>query len=181
MGRAGLAIYAEQGKREKRELFKRYQVAPIHTLFKQRFFDLFSSACFKCGLFVDPAIPYETRRVLCMDHHIPMALGGNLVPGNIVSLCRRCNEKKLDRHPTLFYSDSELTQLQPILDQQHELFAFTFDWSSWDSDREKYLLSLGIDATTVHEVLHSSDHPDFVGTGSDQLGVAISPFGIFNL
>ena len=181
MRRASVEIYEGQGKREKRELFARYQVAPIHTLFRQRFFSLFSNRCYKCGLFADPGVMHETRRVLCMDHHMPMALGGHLVPGNIVSLCRRCNGIKLDRHPSLFYSESELQQLQPLLDQQDQLFAFTFDWHKWGAERESYLLSLGIDAATVQDVLHNPEHPDFVGTGSDRLGVSISATGIDRL
>ena len=116
-----------------------------------------------------------------MDHHIPMILGGHLVPGNIVSLCRICNGNKLDQSPTRFYSEIELQALQPFLDQQEELFRFSFDWECWNEDREKYMLSLGIDSDTVYQVMHNPHHPDYVGTGSDQLGVVISLCGVSRL
>jgi hypothetical protein len=181
MSKASFEKYPGQGKREKRDLFKCYQIAPICTLYKRRFFDLFSNCCYKCGLFANPDVLFEQRHTLCMDHHIPMALGGHLVPGNIVSLCRRCNEAKLVKHPNLFYSASELINLQPLLDQQQQLFEFTFDWNKWSSSREQYLLSLGIDAATVHNVLHNQDHPDFIGDGSDRLGIIISVDGVRRL
>ncbi len=34
-----------------------------------------------------------------LDHHVPQTLGGRLVPGNVVLLCRNCNTRKRGRHP----------------------------------------------------------------------------------
>jgi len=53
-----------------------------------------------------------------------MALGGHLVPGNLVALCWNCNNKKLDSPPEQFYTPGELDRLKPILDQQEDVFSF---------------------------------------------------------
>ena len=181
MSKASIELYPGQRTREKREFFRRYQVSAVQEQYKRRFYHLFGNSCYKCGRFADPSRAFETRRILCMDHHLPMALGGHLVPGNIVSLCRRCNGLKLDRHPSAFYTESELHRLQPLLDQQDELFSFTFNWDKWSSSREEYLLSLGIEAILVHDILYNQEHPDFAGTGSDRLGVVISVSGVDRL
>ncbi|MBX9720721.1 MAG: HNH endonuclease, partial [Candidatus Obscuribacterales bacterium] len=111
---------------------------------------------------------------LCIDHHIPMALGGHLVPGNLVSLCRVCNGLKLDRDPTEFYTTEELDRLQPLLASQQELFRFSLDWDKWSKDRERYLLDLGVDQHTVHLALHDEHYPGYVGAGTEQCGVTIT-------
>jgi 5-methylcytosine-specific restriction endonuclease McrA len=111
---------------------------------------------------------------LCIDHHLPMALGGHLTPGNLVSLCRKCNELKLDRHPADFYTQEELTRLQPLLDSQESLFAFSFNWDQWILDREAYLLGIGVAKEVVHAALHDELFAGYVGTGEGQAGVTIT-------
>lgn len=103
-----------------------------------------------------------------------MALGGHLIPGNLVALCRRCNEAKLDQAPEQFYTPAELEWLRPLLAQQQSIFEFRFDWDSWNTDRRKYLLSVGVDPDLVHELLFNPDHPDFIGAQSDIIGVTLS-------
>lgn len=102
-----------------------------------------------------------------------MALGGHLVPGNLVALCRDCNNKKLDSHPENFYTPIELERLQPILLQQQEIFSFTFDGEAWRNDREAYLVSLGVDRGLVQEILFNLEHPDYIPPPSD-MGVTIT-------
>ncbi len=103
-----------------------------------------------------------------------MALGGHLTPGNLVSLCRKCNELKLDRHPADFYTQEELTRLQPLLDSQESLFAFSFNWDQWILDREAYLLGIGVAKEVVHAALHDELFAGYVGTGEGQAGVTIT-------
>lgn len=173
MRKTSSEAYPGQRAREKRELFRQFCVSPIIEHQKRRFFALFDNCCFKCGLYANPDIPYQTRRLLCMDHHVPMALGGHLVPGNLVSLCRRCNERKLDMPPSTFYSSHELDSLQPLLEQQHSLFKFCFDWDKWQDSRAEYLLSLGIAQAVVDAVLHDQGDPDYVGLPQERVYIII--------
>ncbi len=154
--------YKEQRNKEKRELFKRFRFRVIEEIFKNRFYALFNYQCFKCG--VKERQPYKQKGppVLCIDHHIPMILGGHLVPGNLVALCRSCNNKKLDRPPEEFYTSEELDKLKPILEKQRDIFDFTFDWNYWKRDRKGYLISLGIEPQEVDELLNNPNHPDYI-------------------
>lgn len=157
--------YPGQRTKEKRELFRRFKFRVIEDLYKQRFFSLFNNCCFKCGRPEKDIQEIGHPPILCMDHHIPMALGGHLIPGNVVALCRDCNNRKLDKAPACFYSNEELLRLQPLLDAQANLFAFSFDWDQWNENREGYLLSMGVDQATVNAALHDENHPNFVGLG----------------
>ncbi len=94
------------------------------------------------------------------------------MPGNLVSLCRRCNELKLDQAPSEFYSTEELTRLQPLLEKQQELFAFSFDWDKWEQDRGAYLIELGIEQNTVQAALYDETFIGYVGVSSDRCGIA---------
>jgi hypothetical protein len=102
-----------------------------------------------------------------------MVLGGHLVPRNLVSLCRRCNNKKHDLPPEKFYTFEELERLKPFLEKQYDVFSFDFDWELWDKDREGYFLSLGVEPTLVHELLYNNDHPDYIGLPSDNISVTM--------
>lgn len=136
-------VFPGQRQKEKRALWGRYQLSALERHYKAKFFDVFGNRCFKCGAVELP--PQRGKMpVLCVDHHVPMALGGHLEPGNLVVLCRRCNELKLDRLPEDFYTSEELLRLAPFLECQHEFFAFTFDWDAWNKDRGAYLRSLGL-------------------------------------
>lgn len=93
-----------------------------------------------------------------------MTLGGHLVPGNLVALCPRCNNRKLERPPEEFYSTEELIVLAPILEQQDSFFAstFQFDWEFWDRDRKAFLLHIGIAPKLVDEVLNNPEHRYYI-------------------
>lgn len=39
------------------------------------------------------------RRADTWDHVVPVAMGGQTEPGNVVPACRSCNSKKRDRDP----------------------------------------------------------------------------------
>ncbi|MEZ5740677.1 MAG: HNH endonuclease [Burkholderiaceae bacterium] len=101
---------------------------------RYRLFALFDWSCFNCGHFMD----------LIQDHNVPQALGGRLVPGNIVILCRACNQRKADRDPESFYSPAKLDALRSLLLREVELFDFQFDQRRWGSDPVGYLLELGV-------------------------------------
>ena len=165
-------IYKGQRGKEKRELFQRFKIRAIEDVYKKKFFALFGNQCFKCGIKERPHIGFGPP-VLCMDHHIPMIWGGHLVPCNLVSLCRSCNNKKHDSLPEEFYTPEELDRLKPILEKQHEVFNFNFDWKYWEKDREGYLLSLGVDPKLVHELFYNPEHRDYIGLASENSGTMI--------
>jgi len=89
-----------QRTNEKRELFKRFRFDVISAHYREKLLELFDRRCFKCGA--------EER--LDIDHHIPIILGGHLVPGNLVVLCKRCNNAKGERRPSdTFTSRKEIS------------------------------------------------------------------------
>ena len=167
-------IYKGQRGKEKRELFKSFRLRAIEDIYKNKFFYLFSHRCFKCGIKEKPYSEIGQPSVLCIDHHIPMTLGGHLIPGNLVALCRSCNNKKHDCPPEEFYTPEELDKLKTILEKQGDVFVFTFDWNYWNQDRKGYLLSLGVEPNLVHELLYNHEHPDYIGMPSDDIGITIS-------
>jgi hypothetical protein len=156
-----------QRNQEKSQLFRVFIYPVIADLAKKKFFGLFGNRCFKCG----------STYSLEIDHHIPIVLGGHLVPGNLVALCGRCNNRKLDSPPEAFYSKEELDRLQPLLADQNAIFSFAFDRDYWERDREGYLLALGIDRSLVSEVLTNSDHRFYIPPPSklgEGIGVVIT-------
>lgn len=169
-----LERYPGQRNKEKRDLFRPYRFRVIADLYKRRFFESFGNSCFKCGKQEKPIQEIGAPPHLCMDHHIPMALGGHLVPGNLVSLCRGCNERKLDRAPTEFYTEEELVRLQPLLESQREIFAFTFNFDKWGRYREAYLLEVGVDQVSVGAALTDECFIGYVGSGGNHVGVTIT-------
>ncbi len=163
--------FIKQRNKEKQELFKRFKLPVIEKVYRKKFFELFDNKCFKCGAKEKPSPEIGKPPVLCIDHHVPIVLGGQLVPGNLVSLCRKCNNKKHDKSPEEFYTPDELEKLRPLLEKEREIFDFSFDWEFWNNDREGYLLSVGVDPILVKELLYNSDHPDYIGLSSDNLCV----------
>lgn len=119
---------------DKRNLFRCFQNEALKDIKRVELFSLFAHRCFKCAR-VGP---------MHMDHHVPQALGGRLVPGNVVLLCPACNELKADHHPNEFYSAQELERLMPILKAQLPLFDFKFNWNLWGRDPVAYLTALGV-------------------------------------
>jgi 5-methylcytosine-specific restriction endonuclease McrA len=165
--------YKGQRRKEKIELFKRFRLRVIEDLYKDKFFALFNHRCFKCGIKEKPHPEIGKPPILCIDHHIPMILGGHLVPGNLVALCRSCNNKKKDKPPEEFYTPEELDKLKPILEKQDSIFEFNFDWKYWNRDREGYLLSLGLNPKRVHKILYNENERDYVGLSSNKFTVSI--------
>ena len=160
--RSSTELYKGQRLREKRALFENFPFRCLEDLCKARFYALFGNQCFKCG---SEGISHYLGRFdnLCMDHHVPMKLGGHLVPGNLTALCRRCNGKKLDLLPELFYSEQELERLAPFLEQQKAIFGFQFDVDAWHAAPADYLISLGVAQDLVHAILYDEEHIDFMG------------------
>jgi hypothetical protein len=153
--------------KEKRELFKPFKLAIIEEQAKKRFFGFFGGRCFKCG----------SPNHLVIDHHIPIILGGHLVPGNLVALCRTCNNRKADNPPELFYTVQELERLAWFIENQQNVFEFSFDYEAWEKDRASYLISLGIDAVLVEAVLTDPDHRFFIPQRDEStVGLRISAY-----
>ena len=153
-----------QRNKEKRVLFKPCVYPVIEEHAKRRFFAFFGDTCFKC-VSPDP---------LVMDHHVPVILGGHLVPGNLVALCERGTNKKSDTPPESFYTPGELEHLKGFLDNQHCIFNFTFDRKAWEENCEGYLLSLGIAPDLVHEVLENPDHRFHIPPRDDPKPVGVT-------
>lgn len=124
-----------QRNADKRALFKPFRLSVVEDAYRRKLHRLFNDRCFACR---------EPGR-LELDHHIPLRLGGRLVPGNIILLCSKCNCAKLDRSPSEFYSADELAEADLILGQQKSLFDFKFDWQKWSDDPLSYLLFLGVE------------------------------------
>lgn len=134
---------------ERQKLFRPFIYKVIKDLYKNKFFQLFDNKCFRCGH------PDELE----IDHHIPIALGGHLVPGNLVALCKVCNNFKKDKHPDEFYSNDKLLTLQPLLEAQKQgIFDFKFDYNFWIEDHKGYLISLGIEPSLVKEIFSNENH-----------------------
>lgn len=161
--RASVELYPGQRNKEKRKLFECFPFRALDRVCKEKFFALFDNQCFKCGQPETYVPGTKGLKVLCMDHHLPMAHGGHLVPGNLVSLCRTCNNSKLDRMPEEFYSAEELQRLSPLLELQHALFDFVFDDDAWRADPAGYLVGLGMSPELVQALLHDEEHPDYIG------------------
>lgn len=149
--------------KEKYELYKPFVYRLLAEQAKAKLFDLFENRCFKCG----------TTYQLVIDHHIPQAVGGKLVSGNLVALCRACNGKKHALLPESFYSLEALETLMTLFAKQAEIFNFQFNWDKWRGDRKAYLLELGIPAETVTAVLTDKNHPRYVGTTEQDMGHAL--------
>lgn len=156
-------VLRRRGK-DKRELFQRFVLRVIEEHAKKKFFSSFGDKCFKCG----------AAGPLVMDHHLSIVLGGRLVPGNLVALCRDCNNLKRDRPPEQFYSVAELERLRGFLDNQRSIFEFAFDGEAWEADREAYLVSIGIDAALAREVLHNPDHRFYIPPRDAQEPVSVT-------
>jgi len=135
---------AQQLRRiDKQKLFGRFQFEVLATAKRHELDAQFDRRCFKCGS-VDS---------LELDHHVPQSLGGRLVPGNVVLLCRRCNLAKGESPPSHYYSADELTHLEPIFAAQLALLDFHFNWTRWNNHPKDYLVSLGIDETEAQAVI----------------------------
>jgi hypothetical protein len=178
MPRRSKETYPGQRGKEKRELFGRFRFRVIEDVYRRRFFSLFGNCCFKCGRAEKQQQEVGSPPILCIDHHVPMALGGHLLPGNLVSLCRECNNRKLDSPPAYFYSTAELRRLEPLLEAQDSLFRFELDWDRWLDDREAYLQDLGVEPTAVAAALYDEHDYRYVGPGrggknSDSTGMTV--------
>lgn len=138
---------------EKHALFRRFKYTVIAEAKKRQLWALFESRCFHCS---------ETL-TLDLDHHVPQSLGGRLVPGNIVLLCRKCNLLKRRLHPTAFYSADELEKLQPTLEAELPLFNFSFNWTRWIHHPVEYLVTLGVAEADAKASVTDPTHRLYVG------------------
>jgi 5-methylcytosine-specific restriction endonuclease McrA len=152
--------YKGQRNAEKRALRKYYVQEVIYEHFRQRVFAQFGYKCARCG---------ARSAKLEWDHHYPMILGGHLAPGNIVPLCRPCNQAKHDADPADFYSPGDLARIEALLVEQRTLMAFEWRvnrWYSSEQSRRRYLLEIGLDPDLVHEMFSDPQHPWYQGQRS---------------
>lgn len=154
-----LRLSAEEAKKlrniDKRQLFGRFKLDVLAMAKRRQLDALFDVRCFRCG----------SVESLELDHHVPQSLGGRLVPGNVVLLCRRCNLAKGERSPSSYYSADELQDLKPIFAAQLVLFDFRFNWTRWNNHPKDYLVSLGVD----------EDEADaFISRREDGISVSLS-------
>lgn len=140
-------------KSEKAKLWARFCYSIIESIYRDKLLALFGTRCFKCG----------GPPPLDIDHHVPLALGGQLIPGNLVALSPRCNGIKLDCHPENFYSAPELERLAPLLELQKALFELRFDEEAWESDENGYLIKLGLPPHEAWSVFKDPNHRYFMG------------------
>ena len=166
-------------QRDKWEWDKKYQMRVIENHYRNKLFALFEFRCFKCSRPGTLRTDYEWMghvpfwRGLDRDHHVPINLGGRLVPGNIGVLCKSCNSKKHEADPKDFYTAPELTRLQRYLDKQVDILSFTFDRDAWREDPSAYLISLGIDEQLVTKVLNNENHRYFQPPSSP-IGISLT-------
>jgi hypothetical protein len=118
---------------DKAALFNSFKYPVIAAIKKRQLMELFQRECFRCGAIEG----------LNLDHHIPQALGGRLVPGNIVLLCGACNRFKRAMPPERFYRPESLGALEPLLREQLKIFNFKLNFARWLHHPEDYLRSLG--------------------------------------
>ncbi|MFN9915054.1 MAG: HNH endonuclease, partial [Pirellulaceae bacterium] len=91
---------------------RRFRPEILYYQFKLNFFSLFDNKCFKCKKLAAWDIYPESdemmggllrQKQLLIDHHVALENGGRYQPGNLVSLCQRCNGRKHTMHPEDFY------------------------------------------------------------------------------
>jgi hypothetical protein len=120
-----------------------YGIRPVYEHFRSKLVAAFGGGCFRCG----------ARAPLVLDHCVPIALGGRLVPGNITVLCRECNELKGEAHPEDFYAADEMSRLVLLLEAQIELLAFEWKavrwWSGSEDERRQYLREIGLGTKAI--------------------------------
>jgi hypothetical protein len=115
-------------------LFRRFRLEVIATAKRRRLFGLFGNQCFLCG----------TMDSLHMEHHVPQSLGGRLVPGNIIVLCRRCTTLKADSHPRDIFPAQKLDRLHSLLKKELQIFDFRINWGRLYTRPKDYLISVGL-------------------------------------
>ncbi|MCR1785324.1 HNH endonuclease [Nocardioides carbamazepini] len=82
------AATAGRGRRG-RSAARRRGVRPVGTETRELLYEATQGLCaYGCG-----------RAATTLDHVIPVASGGQSVPGNVVPACRSCNSSKRDRDP----------------------------------------------------------------------------------
>lgn len=164
---------------QKRNFWRKFRgVRIIEEHFREQFFQLFDDKCFKCGKRNGPPFQGDGRHRLVIDHHIPIVLGGELVPGNMVALCRRCNGIKHDMAPELFYTADELHALEALLEQEYDIFDFIFDQKLWAADRESYLRFLNIRDEWIIAALTDPKHPLYLEPPEPGISMTLGLDGI---
>jgi hypothetical protein len=148
----------------KNNFFKKYIFKCIENLYKKKFFESFDNQCYKC----------KSKSDLIIDHHIPIYLGGKYENGNLVALCRKCNNKKRETHPNEFYDTFEIETLKPILNNQQNIFQFNFNWKAWDENRSKYLESIGFEKQHIENILENPEHNEYIPPKDNSLQVKIT-------
>lgn len=140
-------------KLEKTALWSQFWNPAIAKIHRDKLVALFDGKCFLC----------DATENLHIDHHVPLKLGGHLLPGNLSVLCPRCNSTKGDLNPELFYVPDELERIRPLLESQKEIFNFQFDRDRWRNDKRQYLLDLGASEELIHDMFNDEMSRYYLG------------------
>jgi hypothetical protein len=89
-------------------------------------------------------------------------MGGILQPGNMVVLCKTCNNQKLDRDPNLFYSERDLLRVSQLLEDEKKVLEFSWDWDFYNRDPKSYFLSIGVHEETVRKIFEDPEYRYYI-------------------
>lgn len=161
---------------------RRFRPEILYYQFKLNFFSLFDNKCFKCKVLAAWDTYPESdemmegllsQKQLVIDHHVALQNGGRYHPGNLVSLCQRCNSRKHTMHPEDFYNDQELAKLEPYLIVQSDIFppeGKYWDWKKYeqfiDGDidvKREMLTDENINPALIEACLTNSSHYYYCG------------------
>lgn len=161
---------------------RRFRPDILYYQFKLNFFSLFDNKCFKCKKFATWDMYPDSdemmgsllrQKQLVIDHHIALENGGSYQPGNLVSLCQRCNGRKRTMRPEDFYDDQELVKLEPYLIVQSDIFPPEGKYWGWkkyeqfiDGDmdvKRTMLIGENIDPGLIEICLTNPNHYYYCG------------------
>jgi hypothetical protein len=161
---------------------RRFRPEILYYQFKLNFFGLFDNKCFKCKKLATWVMYPESDEImggllaqkqLVIDHHVALENGGRYQPGNLVSLCQKCNSRKHTMKPEDFYNDQELAKLQPYLIVQEDIFPPDGKYWAWkkyerfidgDIDAKRMMLrDENIDPNLIEICLTNASHYCYCG------------------
>ncbi len=91
-------------RKKKRSINEKKYNAFLSKKDKEEILVKYKNECFKCG----------SQKNLTLDHHMPLSLGYGLKKGNIVVLCKKCNNKKGHLLPSEYYTSKEIMKLKTL-------------------------------------------------------------------
>lgn len=165
--------------KQKWELWNRFRLKVFEINAKKKLLKLFDNRCAKCKILIhEVQLNYYVRNPfpkLAIDHHVPFEKGGKLQSGNLVVLCRKCNGNKGLKFPETFYTTDEIDKIESILEKQHNIFDFQFEWKKFTEDRNGYMREFGISEEDIKHTNFNTDHPFYIPpTKSNEPGITFT-------